>query len=63
VAAGKPGTVPDLTESLELLGVHLDVDESAYVTVPESVPPAELLSLKPGQAGLLHEWLKDFEGN
>ncbi len=63
VGAGKPGAVPDLTESLELLGVHLDVDESAYVTVPESVPPAELLNLKPGQAGLIHEWLKDYEGN
>ena len=63
VAAGKSGTVPDLTESLELLGVHLEVDESAYVTGPESVPPAELLSLKPGQAGLIHEWLKDYEGN
>jgi len=63
VGAGKPGAVPDLAESLELLGVHLDVDESAYVTVSESVPPAELLNLAPGEAEVIHDWLKDYEGN
>jgi hypothetical protein len=63
VASGKPGVVPDLTESLELLGVHLEIDEDAYVTVPESIPPAEPLRLKPGQAGVVHDWLKDYEGN
>jgi hypothetical protein len=55
--------VPDLTESLELLGVHLEIDEDAYVTVPESIPPAEPLRLKPGEAGKTHDWLKDYEGN
>ncbi len=63
VGAGKPGAVPDLTESLELLGVHLEIDESAYVTVPESIPAAEPLRLKPGQARAIHDWLKDYEGN
>ncbi|UCC89608.1 MAG: hypothetical protein JSV81_09930 [Anaerolineales bacterium] len=63
VATGKPGAVPDLAESLELLGVHLEVDESAYVTVPESIPPAEPLRLKAGQARAAHDWLKDYEGN
>ena len=63
VGAGKPGVVPDLTASLELLGVHLEVDASAYIAVPEPVPPAEPLNLKPGQARLIHQWLKDYEGN
>lgn len=63
VGAGKPGAVPDLTEALELLGVHLDVDESAFTTVPESIPPAQPLRLKPGQSKALHDWLRDYEGN
>ena len=63
VGTGKPGTVPDLTESLEILGVHLEVNESAYTTVPESVPSAEPLSLRPGQAQAIHKWLKDYDGN
>ena len=63
VGAGKPGAVPDLTEALELLGVHLEVDESAYITVPESIPPAEPLRLKVGQAKAIHDWLKNYEGN
>jgi hypothetical protein len=63
VAAGKPMTVPDLTESLELLGVHLEVDESAYVTVPGSIPPPEPLRLKASQAEVIHNWLEGYEGN
>lgn len=63
VGADKPGAVPDLTQSLELLGVHLDVDESAYVTVPELVPPAEPLNLRAGEAKVIHNWLKDYQGN
>jgi hypothetical protein len=63
VGADKPGAVPDLTESLELLGVHLEVDESAYVTVPEAIAPAGPLRLKTGQAKAIHQWLRDYEGN
>jgi hypothetical protein len=63
VAASKPGTVPELMEALGLLGVHLEVDESAYVTVPERIAPAEPLRLKGRQARALHDWLKDYEGN
>lgn len=63
VGSGKPGAVPGLTEALELLGVHLEVDEGAYVTVPESIPTAEPLRLKAGQAKAMHDWLKNYEGN
>jgi hypothetical protein len=63
VAAGKPGTVPDLTESLEVLGVHLDIDENAYVAPPGPVAPSGPLSLKPGQAEIIHGWLRGYEGN
>ena len=63
VAAKKPGTVPDVAESLELLGVHLDIDESAYTTVPESVPSAAPLAIEPAQTEPIHAWLNDYDGN
>jgi len=62
VAAEKPGVVPDVIESLELLGVNLDVDETDYVNVSESVPPATPLQ-KTDQSHPVHDWLKDYEGN
>jgi hypothetical protein len=63
VAASKPGVVPDLTEALDLLGVELDIDESAYTTVPDTIPPAGPLKVEPGQAEALHDWLSDYQGN
>ena len=63
VGADKPGAVPDLSESLELLGVHLEIDESAFVTVPEAIPPVEPLRLRTGQAAAIHEWLRGYDGN
>ena len=63
VGSGKPGTVPGLMESLELLGVHLDVDESAYLAVPEAVPPAQPLQLDGNQVEALHQRLRNYDGN
>ena len=63
VGTGKAGTVPDLAGSLEILGVHTEVDKSAYVSVLGAVPAAKPLSLRPGQAQAIHEWLKHYEGN
>jgi hypothetical protein len=63
VATGKVGSVPGLTDALSLLGVHLEVDESQYVTVPESIPPAKPLQFKTGQARAVYDWLKDYAGN
>lgn len=63
VGAGKPGTVPRLSQSLELLGVHVQVDESDYLATSGPVPSAAPLSLKPGQSQIIHQWLKDYGGN
>jgi hypothetical protein len=53
VGAGKPGAVPNLTDSLALLGVKLDIDQSAFEAVSQPI----------GQAQKLHHWLKDYQGN
>lgn len=63
VGAGKPGSVPGLSESLELLGVHLQIDESDYLATSAPVPPAEPLGLEPVQSQVIHEWLRNYEGN
>jgi hypothetical protein len=63
IAAQKPGAVPDVAESLELLGVHLDIDESTYTTVPESIPSAAPLAIETTRTEPIHNWLKDYDGN
>jgi hypothetical protein len=62
VAAGKPGAVPDVVESLELLGVKLEVNESDYVN-PSGATPQLMPLEKTAQPHPLHNWLKDYEGN
>lgn len=69
VASSKPGAVPDLVQSLEVLGIELDVDLSLYTTAPASVPaPAPLQSfaspgIQPSQAERLNKWLNVYGGN
>jgi len=63
VGGGKPGAVPGLLESLELLGVHLEVDETDFTQVPEEIPPAQPLQVEPDQAEHIHQWLADYPGN
>lgn len=63
VGSGKPGQIPDLEASLEILGVHLEVDESLYSEVPQEIPPSAPLPLKAEEASELHRWLRSFEGN
>ena len=63
VAGGKPGTVPDLVESLDILGIHLDVDPNDYVPAPGDVAPMQPLGLESGEATEIHNWLKDYDGN
>lgn len=63
VGSGKPGQIPDLAASLEILGVELEVDEALYSVAPETIPPAGPLSLDPETVDGLHEWLREYEGN
>ena len=63
VAGGKPGQVPDLVSSLELLGVHIEVDQSEFTTVPETIAPAQPLTTTPGQNKRIHQWLQSYPGN
>jgi mono/diheme cytochrome c family protein len=62
VASGKPGAVPDTLQSLELLGVELNVDP-AYFTEAAPQVPAEALEVAPGQGQSLYRWLGQYDGN
>jgi hypothetical protein len=63
VASNKPGTIPDLMQSLELLGVELSVDP-AYFTVTElEVQEAEALKVAPVKSQELFRWLSQYDGN
>ena len=63
VAAGKPGYVPTEIQSLEMLGVNLDIDPEAYTVVPDAIPAAEPLQIDPGASREMHEWLRSYPGN
>jgi hypothetical protein len=63
VGSGKPGAVPGLVDALAVLGVYLDVDESAYHRAVNAIPPAQAPSFSSSQQVEVHEWLTDYEGN
>ncbi len=63
VGSGKPGAIPDLASSLEILGVDLQVDEDLYTVAPETIPPSGPLSLDSETVEALHDWLRVYEGN
>jgi mono/diheme cytochrome c family protein len=63
VASNKPAQVPDTVQSLEILGVHLDVDQSAYQRSAGSIPPAQPLHIETVQAKQLFQWLSQQQGN
>ncbi|MEW6029633.1 MAG: hypothetical protein AB1554_09135 [Chloroflexota bacterium] len=63
VAAGKPGAIPDLTESLSLLGVELSVDEAYFTVTAPEVPEAEAPAAAPAQGQKLFHWLSQYDGN
>ncbi len=63
VGSGKPGVVPDLVEALSLLGIQLDVDESQYQAPDQPAPEAQPLAVEPAQAGQIHQWLRNYDGN
>lgn len=63
VGAARPGQVPDLAESLSLLGIHLEVNEADYLAPAAPIPAAAPLQFKTGQAEKIHDWLRNYEGN
>jgi hypothetical protein len=63
IADEKPGTVPDLLSSLELLGVSLEFNPADFTDVPDEIPPAQPPLVKPKQAEALHQHLSAYPGN
>jgi mono/diheme cytochrome c family protein len=63
VASSKPGTIPDLLESLELLGVELSVDPAYFTEAGPQVQEAEALQVPPGTSLKLFQWLSNYDGN
>ena len=63
VASSKPGAVPDLVQSLELLGVELTVDPAYFIAPDSQTPEADPLSTLTWQGQPLYHWLRDYDGN
>jgi len=63
VASSKPGAVPDLMQSLELLGVELSVDPAYFMAADSQVQEAEALNVSPSQGQKLFRWLSQYDGN
>lgn len=63
VASNKPGAIPDLMSSLELLGVKLSMDPAYFTVAASQVQEAEALDVAPGQGQKLFRWLSQYDGN
>jgi hypothetical protein len=63
VASNKPSAVPDLVQSLQLLGVELTADPSDFKASDAQVPEAGKLEVQPWQGKPLYQWLNDYDGN
>ena len=63
VASGKAGNVPDLTQSLEMLGVKLNVNSTYYTVAVSQSQETEVLSTTPAQSRKLFLWLSQYDGN
>ncbi len=63
VGGGRPATVPGLLDSLELLGVHLTVDEATFKNLSNEVSPAQPLHLDASPGEEIRDWLEDYDGN
>jgi mono/diheme cytochrome c family protein len=63
VASEKPGAIPDLMASLELLGVELSVDPAYFTVADSQVQEAEALEVSPVQSRKLFRWLSQYDGN
>lgn len=63
VGSDKPGYVPTLIESLDILGVNLEVDPEQFIAPSEPVKPAEPLVINRSVSSGLFEWLFAYNGN
>lgn len=66
VGAGKPGAAPSLAESLELLGIEMEVNPEDFQATGQENDPAQPLPVQPDKtaaAGKFHNWLSQFDGN
>ena len=63
VASGKPSTVPDTLQSLELLGVELSVDPAYFTATGLEVQTPEAPETTSGQEQPLYRWLSQYDGN
>ena len=63
VASDKPGAVPDLMASLELLGVEFSVDQTYFTEAASQVQEAEALKVSPLQSQKIFRWLSRYDGN
>ena len=65
VGSGKPGQVPDLIQSLEQLGIHIEVDESQFIATgdPIPAPDAPEAATAAGKSRELRHLLSNYDGN
>lgn len=65
VGSGKPGQVPDLIQALELLGIHIEVDESQFLATGDPIPAADIPEAAPatGKSRELRQFLSNYDGN
>jgi mono/diheme cytochrome c family protein len=63
VASSKPGAVPDLITSLELLGVELTADPAYFTVTDLEVQEPEAPEIPSRQGQPLYRWLSQYDGN
>jgi hypothetical protein len=55
--------VPDTLQSLELLGVELNVDPAYFMVTDLDVQEPEALETTSGSSQPLYRWLSEYDGN
>ncbi len=63
VASEKPGYVPDTLESLDILGVELDVDPTYFTVTELEIEEPEALETTTVKGLPLYRWLNNYNGN
>ncbi len=63
VAGGKLSAVPDLTQALEALGVHLQANPADYQATGGPAPAAQAPERQPGHREAYYQRLAEYGGN